>query len=101
MSERPRSIGQKAVALRYDRGRGKAPRVVAKGERLLAERIIEIAKAHNIHIHQDPDLVAVLATLDIDREIPESLYYAVAEVLAFVYHLNQNMATRQSRPEAR
>jgi flagellar biosynthesis protein len=79
------------VALRYDRGKDRAPRVVAKGERLLAERIIEIARAHGIHIHEDPDLVAVLATLDINREIPEALYHAVAEVLAFVYRLNHGV----------
>ena len=49
------------------------------------------------HIHEDPDLVAVLAALDVNREIPESLYHAVAEVLAFVYHLNQKMAAGGSR----
>jgi flagellar biosynthesis protein len=91
VSDPPRPASPKAVALRYDRGKDKAPRIVAKGDRLLAERIVEIARAHGIHIHEDPDLVAVLATLDIDREIPESLYYAVAEVLAFVYRLNQEM----------
>ncbi len=92
MSRPSRPASPKAVALRYDRGKDRAPRVVAKGERLLAERIIEVARAHNIHIHEDPDLVAVLAALDVDREIPESLYYAVAEVLAFVYRLNQKLA---------
>lgn len=89
MTKPPRPVGPKAVALRYTRGKDHAPRVVAKGERLLAERIIEIARAHHIHIHEDPDLVAVLVALDINREIPESLYFAVAEVLAFVYRLNR------------
>jgi flagellar biosynthesis protein len=95
MSDPSRPAVRKAVALRYERGTDKAPRLVAKGDRLLADRIVEIARAHQIHVHEDPDLVAALATLDVDREIPESLYYAVAEVLAFVYHLNQKMGPPQ------
>jgi len=102
MSDRPRSPSRKAVALRYDHGKDKAPRVVAKGERLRAERIIEIARAHGVHVHEDPDLVAVLATLEVEKDIPPSLYRAVAEVLVFVYHLNRRMAPegahRPSRP---
>ena len=83
---------KRAVALRYQAGRDHAPRVVAKGDRLLAEQIIAIANEHGIHIHEDPDLVAVLAKLDIDAQIPEELFQVVAEVLAFVYRLNQKMA---------
>lgn len=78
---------RRAVALRYDADQDAAPRVVAKGNRLIAERIIEIARENDVPIHQDPDLVAVLAKLDVEREIPESLYRAVAEVLAFVYRV--------------
>ncbi len=81
---------KKAVALRYDADRDGAPRVVAKGQRLIAEKIIALAKEHHIHVHEDPDLVAVLATLDIYSEIPESLYRAVAEILAFIYRLNRD-----------
>lgn len=90
MSEENAKPGRKAVALRYDAQEDRAPRVVAKGNRLLAERIIEIAQENEIPIHEDPDLVAVLAKLDIEREIPEALYRAVAEVLAYVYRLNQS-----------
>jgi FlhB-like protein len=86
--EKPKP-GRKAVALRYDVQESNAPRVVAKGNRLLAERIIEIARENDIPIHEDPDLVAVLSKLDVEREIPEALYRAVAEVLAYVYRLNQ------------
>ncbi len=82
---------KRAVALRYETDRDHAPRVVAKGERLVAEQIIAIAQEHGIHIHEDPDLVAVLAKLDIDAQIPEELFRAVAEVLAFVYRLNEKM----------
>lgn len=83
---------RKAVALRYDAQEDNAPRLVAKGNRLLAERIIEIARENRIPIHEDPDLVAVLSKLDVEHEIPEALYRAVAEVLAYVYRLNQSFA---------
>ena len=82
---------QKAVALRYDANDEPAPRVIAKGAGLTAERIIEVARQHNIHVHNDPDLVNVLSKLDVETVIPEGLYIAVAEVLAFVYRLNQSM----------
>jgi flagellar biosynthesis protein len=68
--------------------------VVARGYGLTAERIIEIARENNIQIHEDPDLAAVLAKLDINTQVPEELYVAVAEVLAFVYRLNQQMLGR-------
>ena len=92
MDERER-IKRKAVALRYDAESDAAPRVVAKGDRLLAERIIEIARQNGVPIHEDPDLVSILSALDVDREIPEMLYRAVAEVLAFVYRVNQRVKT--------
>ena len=82
---------QKAVALRYDANDEPAPRVIAKGAGLTAERIIEVARQHNIHVPNDPDLVNVLSKLDVETVIPEGLYIAVAEVLAFVYRLNQSM----------
>ena len=81
----------KAVALRYDPDDEAAPRVIAKGAGLTAERIIDVAREHNIHVHNDPELVNVLSKLDVDTLIPEALYVAVAEVLAFVYRLNDSM----------
>ncbi|GMW00695.1 MAG: hypothetical protein AMXMBFR84_18320 [Candidatus Hydrogenedentota bacterium] len=92
MSDSPRHISKKAVALRYDLSRDSAPKVVAKGERLRAEAIIALAREHGVHIQEDPDLVAVLGKLDLNTEIPEALYRAVAEVLAFVYRLNQSFS---------
>ncbi len=83
---------RKAAAIRYDAEQHAAPRIVAKGAGLLAERIIEVARANGAYVHEDPDLVAVLSRLDVDTEIPEALYRAVAEILAFVYRLNQRMA---------
>jgi FlhB-like protein len=82
---------KRAVALRYDEAKDQSPRVVATGGGYLAERIIEVAEENGVHIQEDPDLVALLAKLDLNTEIPGELFAAVAEVLAFVYRLNQAM----------
>ena len=79
---------KKAVALRYDREKDRAPRVVAKGQGHVAQNIIAIASHHGVPLHEDPDLVATLNALDLDSEVPPELYRAVAEVLAFIYRLN-------------
>lgn len=72
-----------AVALEYS-GEG-APRVTAKGAGPLAERIIALAAEHGVPLDTDADLVAVLGQLELEQEIPESLYRVVAEVIAFAY----------------
>jgi flagellar biosynthesis protein len=79
----------KAVALKYDENRDAAPRVAAKGRREVAEKIIDIARQHKIPVYEDPNLIQVLDALDVAAEIPPELYRAVAEVLAFVYRLNE------------
>lgn len=79
-----------AVALKYKQDVDRAPKVVAKGQNLIALRIIEIARLNNISIYEDPPLARLLfSTIDIDGEIPENLYKAVAEILAFVYNVNK------------
>jgi flagellar biosynthesis protein len=78
----------KAVALKYETEKDSAPRVVAKGRDVIAEKIIETARAHNVPLYEDKNLVQVLEALDLDTEIPPELYRAVAEVLAFIYRLN-------------
>lgn len=79
---------ERAVALVYEEAKGSAPRVLASGAGKIAERIIEAAKAAGIHIQQDPNLVELLAKVPIGEEIPVELYTTVAEVLAFVYRIN-------------
>ena len=79
----------KAVALKYDSSVDNAPRVLAKGSGEVAKKIIEIAKEHNIYVHNDPDLIEVLSLLDLNDEIPPDLYVVVAELLAFVYSLSR------------
>ena len=78
-----------AVALRYD-GR-RAPTIVAKGKGEVARQILAIAEEHNIPLHEDPELIALLAQLDLGQEIPENLYRAVAQIIAFAYYLSGKM----------
>jgi flagellar biosynthesis protein len=80
---------QRAVALKYESKSDNAPKVIAKGKGKVAEKIIDIAKKHNIFIHDDPDLIEALSQLDIHEEIPTELYAVVAELLAFIYALNR------------
>jgi flagellar biosynthesis protein len=81
----------KAVALKYDKEKDAAPRITAKGRGFVAEKIIEAARAHNVPLQEDKNLVQVLEALDLETEIPAELYRAVAEVLAFIYRLNRRM----------
>ncbi len=85
---KPKEKKQRAVALKYESKSDNAPKVIAKGKGKVAEKIIDIAKKHNILIHDDPDLIEVLSQLDIYEEIPTELYAVVAELLAFIYALN-------------
>jgi flagellar biosynthesis protein len=77
-----------AAALEYNADRDAAPRVIAKGRAAVADKIIALAREHNIPIHSDPGLVQLLSQLDIDEQIPVELYRAVAEILSFVYQAN-------------
>ena len=79
---------REAVALAY-RQTDAAPRVVAKGKGLIAEEIINKAREHGIFVHESPEMVALLTQVDIDQSIPPELYLAVAELLAWLYKLEQ------------
>ncbi|HSP80027.1 MAG TPA: EscU/YscU/HrcU family type III secretion system export apparatus switch protein [Myxococcaceae bacterium] len=81
-----------AIALKYDKDKDSAPRVVAKGMRLKAEKIREIAKQYNIPIMRNVPLANALYRIDVGHEIPEELYDAVAEILNFVFALQQEQA---------
>ena len=76
---------KKAVALLYEQVR--APVLVAKGEGAFAEEIIEVAKAAGVHLAEDPVLAETLSYLQLQQEIPEDVYVAVATVLAWAYWL--------------
>lgn len=77
-----------AAALAY-RGGDAAPRVVAKGRGLLADSIIERARASGVYVHESRELLALLMQIDLDSHIPPQLYVAVAELLAWLYHLEE------------
>ena len=80
MSEHPKD--RLAVALHYEKPR--APRVVAVGRGAIGEKIVETALAHDVPIQQDAVLAEALAQVELDSEIPENLYRAVAQVLSFI-----------------
>lgn len=77
---------QQAVSLQYD-GDG-APKVTAKGQGVIAEEIIRRAKEHDIPIQDNHELVAMLSQVQLDQEIPDKLYEAVAQVLIFAYQIS-------------
>ncbi|HLP44339.1 MAG TPA: EscU/YscU/HrcU family type III secretion system export apparatus switch protein [Candidatus Kapabacteria bacterium] len=82
---------QKAVALQYEPGKDRAPRVVAKGKGLIAQKIIAAAEENHIPLHQDNELAQLLEALELETEIPGELFRAVAEVLAFIYRMNKKI----------
>ena len=89
MKRKSKTSIKAAVALRYDASREKSPRVTAKGWGLMAEKILELAKDNDVPIREDADLVEVLSQIDLDQEIPPSIYKVVAELLAFAYQINR------------
>lgn len=80
---------QKAAALKYDMKIDNAPKLVAKGKGQTASNIIKIAKDNNIPVKKDEDLIELLSQIDIDKEIPGSMYKAVAEIFSFIYDLSK------------
>ena len=85
MSEPDDKPRRRAIALTYDPAR--PPYISAKGQGLIAEEIIRIARENGVLLHEDPALVESLAGLELGQEIPEVLYQAIAEVIAFAYSL--------------
>lgn len=77
-----------AVALAYAPGDA-APRVVARGKGLIAEEIINRAKSHGVYVHESPELVTLLLQVDLDEHIPPQLYVAIAELLAWLYRVEE------------
>ena len=90
-----------AAALKYDGKRDSAPKVTARGRGAIAEKIIELAKKHKVPVKEDPALAQILSRLDIDEQIPPELYKAVAEILAFVYSLNERYRNQRSEVRGR
>ena len=87
---RPEAL-RKAVALKYNPAEHAAPVVAAKGQGHIADRILELAREHDVPVQEDASLVEVLSRLDIDQEIPPELYALVAEVLSFIYRADRKL----------
>jgi flagellar biosynthesis protein len=78
----------KAVALLYDKEKSDAPKVIASGKGIIAQKIIETAREAGIHIQEDPNLVEILSKVPVGEDIPVELYQTIAEILSFVYQVN-------------
>jgi flagellar biosynthesis protein len=74
-----------AVALQYSRQTDPSPRVVAKGEGDLAEKILEIAREHGVEVREDADLAQLLSKVELESQIPIEAFVAVAEILSYIY----------------
>lgn len=83
-----------AVALGYDMEKNAAPKVLAKGQGHVAEKIIQIALDEGIEIHRDADLLQILKAVDIDSEIPVEAFSAVAEIISYIYRQNGKLADK-------
>lgn len=86
MSNQKSDSLREAIALAYNQTDA-APRVIAKGRGYIADEIIARAKEHGIYVHESRELVALLTQVDVDEHIPPQLYVAVAELLAWIYRL--------------
>ncbi|MBM3536164.1 MAG: flagellar protein FhlB [Alphaproteobacteria bacterium] len=82
---------QVAIALKHNLGQEAAPRVVAKGYGEVAEKILKLAFDNDVRVRQDPDLIEILAAVEVDCEIPIEAFAAVAEILSYVYQANGKM----------
>ena len=78
-------MSKESIAIALEYGQNETPVVTATGRGELAKKIIEAARQAGVPIHRDEDLTALLAMLEMEQEIPESLYRVVAEVLAYSY----------------
>ena len=89
MSETPKKPAV-AIALDYEIGTNDAPRVVAKGRGIVAEKIMEVARENGVMIEANPMLAEALSGVELDGSIPHELYQAVAEVIGFVLRSRRN-----------
>lgn len=80
--------------MRYDKSNDSAPILTAKGRGQVAEKIIEVARAHNIPLRSDADLVEILEKVELDHEIPLEVYTVVAEIFSYLYKANQRKAAQ-------
>ncbi len=95
MAKPPNDPLREAIALAYSQT-DTAPRVVARGKGVIAEKIIARAQEHGVYVHESPELVALLTQVDIDEHIPPQLYMAIAELLAWLYRIEHGGETTRA-----
>jgi flagellar biosynthesis protein len=91
----PEKSKLRAIALKYDVDKDKAPKITAMGKGTIAEKILTVAEEYNIPFYEDTNLTELLSKLELDSEIPNELFTLVAEVLAFVYQLEKMSKKRK------
>ena len=89
-----------AVALAYKPESDNAPTVLASGRGGIAEQILEVARARDIHVREDADLVQLLRVLEVGSEIPVAAFAAVAEILVYLYRANGALPDSSNNPVA-
>jgi flagellar biosynthesis protein len=99
--DHPPYTRRQATALAYEAGNREAtPRVVAKGYGMVADMIVQRAKDAGLYVHESPEMVSLLMQVDLDAHIPPALYQAVAELLSWVYRLEDEEPLREPMKEA-
>jgi flagellar biosynthesis protein len=91
---------QAAIALKHNLGQEAAPQVVAKGYGAVAEKILKLAFDNDVRVRQDPDLIEILAAVEVDCQIPIEAFAAVAEILSYVYQANGQQLSREKPSES-
>ncbi|HHV71241.1 MAG TPA: hypothetical protein GXX38_01350 [Clostridia bacterium] len=91
MTNDNQSFYRKAVALSYDSETDNAPRVVALGKGIIAEKIISIAEEYGITVHKDKELVDKLLKLQLGEEVPPEFYRVIAEIFSFIFTLEDGL----------
>ncbi|MDY7578322.1 EscU/YscU/HrcU family type III secretion system export apparatus switch protein [Herbaspirillum sp. RTI4] len=94
MDKKPVMPLQNAVALAYNSNES-APKIVAKGSGLIAQAIIARAKEHGVFVHESKELVSLLMQVELDQQIPPTLYRTVAELLAWLYQMETAQSLKQ------
>ncbi len=97
MIEKDNKVKQ-AVALSYNAKQDNAPRVIAKGQGYIADKILETGQGHQIPVYQNQGLANMLMAVELDKEIPAELYQAVAQVLVYIYQMDQSKAKARNIP---
>lgn len=97
---KPEAGKLQAVALRYDKEQDPVPRILAKGQGTIAEQILEMAYANNISVREDAELATILSMIEIDSLIPLEAFAAVAEIIAYLYQLNDQRKSEAATPSS-